>query len=157
MKRKNNQKKIEELTFLKEWNETIIKFFILKSKDNSLEVFHQIINETFNKSDLRGMRMIYKDLNEGTNDLPLIEFNESNQLLSQKFGTDLTECNIKNLTKIKQIVKKGNINNDEEYRLILNRVEEIYADNNQKDQTEILNMLITNYIKKIDNKSNDKL
>ena len=101
--------------------------------------------------------MIYKDLNEGANDLPLIEFNELNQLLSQKFGADLTECNIKNLTKIKQIVKKGNINNDEEYRLILNRVEEIYADNNQKDQTEILNMLITNYIKKIDNKSNDKL
>ena len=148
MKRKINQNKLEELIFLKEWNETIVKFFVLKSKDNSLEIFHQIINETFNKSDLKGMRMIYKDLNEGINDLSLIEFNELNQLLSQKFGTDLTECNNKNLTKIKQIVKKGNINNDEEYRLILNRVEEIYADDNQKEETEILNMLLTNYIKK---------
>lgn len=148
MKRKINQNKLEELTFLKEWNETIVRFFVLKSKDNSLEIFHQIINETFNKSDLKGMRMIYKDLNEGANDLPLIEFNELNQQLSQKFGTDLTECNNKNLTIIKQIVKKGNINNDEEYRLILNRVEEIYADDNQKEKTEILNMLLTNYIKK---------
>lgn len=148
MKRKINQNKLEELIFLKEWNETIVKFFVLKSKNNSLEIFHQIINETFNKSDLKGMRMIYKDLNEGANDLPLIEFNELNQQLSQKFGTDLTECNNKNLTKIKQIVKKGNINNDEEYRLILNRVEEIYADDNQKEETEILNMLLTNYIKK---------
>lgn len=148
MKRKINQNKLEELTFLKEWNETIVNFFASKPKDNSLEIFHQIINETFNKSDLKGMRMIYKDLNEGANDLPLIEFNELNQQLSQKFGTDLTECNNKNLTKIKQIVKKGNINNDEEYRLILNRVEEIYADDNQKEETEILNMLLTNYIKK---------
>lgn len=148
MKRKINQNKLEELTFLKEWNETIVKFFVLKSKDTSLEIFHQIINETFNKADLKGMRMIYKDLNEGANDLPLIEFNELNQQLSQKFGTDLTECNNKNLTKIKQIVKKGNINNDEEYRLILNRVEEIYADDNQKEETEILNMLLINYIKK---------
>ena len=104
MKRKINQNKLEELTFLKEWNETIVRFFVLKSKDNSLEIFHQIINETFNKSDLKGMRMIYKDLNEGANDLPLIEFNELNQQLSQKFGTDLTECNNKNLTIIKQII-----------------------------------------------------
>ncbi|OJV35346.1 MAG: hypothetical protein BGO33_08735 [Bacteroidia bacterium 43-41] len=153
MKRKIDQKYLEELTFLKEWNETIINFLILKSKDNSLDIFHQIITETFNKSDLRGMRMIYKDLNEGANDLPLMELNELNQLLSKKFGRNLTEYNNKNLAKIKRIVKKGNISNEEEYRLILNRVEEIYADDTQKDETKILNMLLTNYIKKIDNKN----
>lgn len=49
MKKEINQKSLEELSFLKEWNCTVIDYFIKKESDPLFNQFHQAIIEAFNK------------------------------------------------------------------------------------------------------------
>ncbi len=145
MKRKLSQKSFEELLFLKEWNLIIADYFVKIWADPIFERFRQIIIETFEKNDLRGMRMIYKDNNGMTIDLSPNDLDKLNQILRKKFGFDLAKVNDKNLAKIKRIIERGHLKSDDEFRLLSNRVDEIYADDSKKDEVEVLNKLMGDY------------
>ena len=145
MKKELSPKKIEELLFLKEWNCTVIDYFIKKEADPLFKQFHQVIIESFNKNNIKGLKTAYTDNNDMARDLPPSDLNELNQILREKFGYDLTKANDQNLAKIKRIVQKGHLKTDDEFRLLLNRVDDIYADDNMKDEVEILNKLMHDY------------
>jgi len=46
---------------------------------------------------------------------------------------------------MKQITQRGHLKSDDEFRLLLNRVDEIYADDGKKDEVEVLNKLMSDY------------
>jgi hypothetical protein len=146
MKRELSQKSFEELSFLKEWILTITDFLLLKyPKAETPTLMRQIVTETFEKSNLRGMRMVYKDMNELSKGLSSIDLEELNRVLKERFGSDLTVYSNKGLAKIQRIIKRGRVNTDDEFRLLSNRVDEIYADDSKKDEVEVLNKLMGDY------------
>ena len=65
-----------------------------------------------------------------------------NLKLRQEFGFDLNDFSNRNNIRIQNILKRGVIRNEEEYRLVSDKVEEIYADDSQKQLICKLNNLL---------------
>ena len=149
MKKKLDQKALDELSFMRDWNWVIVDFLV---KNENEEVFkelfkelHQIISITFDKKDLRGMRMIYNDNNEMARGLSQDKQSELNQILKEKFGFSLERAHDLNLAKINQILQRGYLKNDDEFRLLLSHTDEIYADSSKKKEVETLENLMADY------------
>lgn len=135
-----------ELFFIKEWCLTIMEFMMSYYKKKEIfEEFVDIVKNSFFKQDLRGIKYLYNDTNEWIKDLPDSEVKKLNQILYDKFKVDLQCQNNKDIKKIRQIVKRGKISNEDEYRLLLSRVEDIYDKTENQDEVEQLNRLLRNY------------
>lgn len=146
MKKVLDQKALEELSFMRDWIWEIVDFLV-KNVDEG-KFFKQLyppITETFDKKDLRGMKMMYNDINEMAGDLSLHQLTELNRILREKFGFDLNKAHDKVIAKINRIVQRGYLKNDDEFRLLYSRVDEIYADDSKKEEVEILENLMADY------------
>ena len=66
-----------------------------------------------------------------------------NPALRQEFGFDLNDFSNRNNRRILNILKRGVIRNEEEYRLVSDKVEEIYADDSQEQLVNQLNELLS--------------
>ena len=147
MKKKLSQKDLDELSFMRDWNWVIVDFLVKNDNGEFFKQLYQIISETFDKGNLRGMRMIYNDNNEMARGLSLNKLTELNHILKEKFGFDLDKARDKVLAKINLIVQRGYLENDDEFRLLFSRVDEIYADDSKEKEVEILENLMGNYEK----------
>ena len=65
-----------------------------------------------------------------------------NRKLRQEFGFDLNDFSNHNNRRIQNILRRGVIGNEEEYRLVSDKVEEIYADDSQDQLVCKLNDLL---------------
>ena len=65
-----------------------------------------------------------------------------NSKLRQEFKFDLNDLSNRNNIRIQNILKRGVIRNEEEFRLVSDKVEEIYADDSQKGLVSKLNDLL---------------
>ena len=142
-----NNKQLNELTHIKEWCLTIIEFLISHNQatSTSRNMFVDVINDAFQKQNLKGLRYVYNDINEWAKGILQSDLEELNMLLQNKFGEDLNKQMHRDLIKIAKILKKGNVSNEDEYRLLLSRVDEIFEDDNKKDEIENLNKLLADY------------
>ena len=66
-----------------------------------------------------------------------------NLKLRHEFGFDLNDFSNRNNRRIQNILKRGVIRNEEEYRLVSDMVEEIYADDSQEQLVNQLNELLS--------------
>lgn len=68
MIRKLSQEDLDELSFMRDWMWVITDFLVKNEPSESFkEIFkgmYQAISDTFDKKNLRGMRMAYNDSNE---------------------------------------------------------------------------------------------
>ena len=88
-------------------------------------------------------------MNEWTKGLDINEVLELNKLLNDKFGYNLCE----RFNDLDKIIKRGIINNIDEYKAIINRVEEICSsDTENEKELAVLNQLLIKYEK--DNPAN---
>lgn len=149
MKKELSQEALDELSFMRDWNWVIVDFIV---KNENEEVFkelfkglHQIISITFDKKNLRGMRMMYNDNNEMVRSLSQDKQSELNQILKEKFGFSLERVHDLNLAQINQILQRGYLKNDDEFRLLLSHTDEIYADSSKKKEVETLENLMADY------------
>ena len=106
MRKELSQKALDELSFLKDWNQTIVDFLIKKENTEFFKELYQVITDAFDKKNLNGMRMMYNDTNEMARGLSLNKLIELNQILRDKFGFDLDEDHDKVSAKINLIVQK---------------------------------------------------
>lgn len=144
--RKLNEKQQEELDFIKKWSLFIIqKIEETSGKPGGLAMFVGGINEAYEKQNLRGMRYVFKDINEWARGISPVFENNLNVLLKEKFGKGLNYFSGKNPRKIKQIRKRGKILNPDECRLVAERVGEIYADEAKNEELAALNSLLRGY------------
>ena len=65
-----------------------------------------------------------------------------NRKLRQEFGFDLNDFSNQNNRRIQNILRRGVIRNEEEFRLVSDNVEEIYADDSQEQLVCKLNDLL---------------
>lgn len=148
MAKKLNEDQLKELDQLKEWCSTVIKFILENGPagNTMLMQYEAVINSSYQKKDIRGLRMVAKDTKEWAKGLIESDKNKLNEILESKFGSGLNgEVDKKNVT---QILKKGKIITEDEYRLLLNRVEEIHTDPSKKEEVEMINLLLVEYHKK---------
>lgn len=134
----------EELAFLRDWCTTIIGF--LGELGATVEEWHQVISQTYDKRDLRGLRSLARDIGEWAKGLPPSDVRRLDGRLRSAFGEGIVDQRREDLAKIAQVVARGRISDAEEYRLLHGRVEEIYADDAMQQEVESLNALLLAFI-----------
>lgn len=160
MKRKLNEKQLEELKFKYEWCKTIQEF-INAHEDDSFDVelmqdldsafaeqnpsIHdyliRVLDKAYLEQNLVGLRSSINDYNEDARDLTPAEFEELNAILREKFGEDLVHNRQKDLAKIKRIIKRGKINNEDEFRLLKGRIDELLEEE-KIEEAQLLDKLM---------------
>ena len=144
--------KSDEYLFLRDWILEITRFLYNIAVKENEELASYFLSEftgrteiAYNRRNLRGLKCIFNDINDDANDLDEINKNSLNEILNGKFGFGLEYFNGKTLSKIKSITKRGRIENVDEYRLVSERVERIYADDKKKEELDALNSLLADF------------
>ena len=146
MARKLSDIQLRELGRKKQWCLTSIDFMVTKYGQNA--VYQELVSavmSTYADNGLRGMRSVFRDLNEWARGLSPMHVRELNMLLKEKFGEDLQNESGKDLVKIAQIRKRGKIRTENEFRLVQERTEEIWNDDDKKKEVESLNKLLADF------------
>ena len=97
------------------------------------------------KYKLQARKELLHDINEYVLMLEQPLLHLLNLKLRQEFGFDLNDFSNRNNRRIQNILKRGVIRNEEEYRLVSDMVEEIYADDSQEQLVNQLNELLAAY------------
>jgi hypothetical protein len=147
---KTNENKQEELDkLIKRFD---IFYELLLKNETSEKIFSQardIAYNAYKSNNLTILKRINKELDVWFREMPFDSQFELKQILKEKLNEEIID---KTLDKIKKVVKRGVINNLKEYKLILNRVDEIYADDDKYEEIIKLNELLVDYHKKTDKK-----
>ena len=145
MREELSQKASDELSFIRDWIWVIVDFLVKNESGEIFKEMYQVISDTFDRKNLRGMKMMYNDTNEMARGLSQDKLRELNQILREKFGFGLERDHNIILAKINQILQRGYLKNEDEFRLLLSQSEEIYADNSKKKEVETLENLMVDY------------
>lgn len=85
------------------------------------------------------------DVNEQVRHLSLKDALDIKGIMKEKLGIDFEVVDKHRLKTIDKILKRGKINTPEEYELVYNRVDEIYADPDKSEETAKLDAMLANY------------
>jgi len=107
--------------------------------------YRETLEQVKSRSDLRGMRIMRKDDNEAIRDLPPAEQQRLKLMLAQRVGTDLDAEQRAELERIEELVRADRIETEDDYRLVLGRVEEIYDKPGNADEVGRLNKLLSDF------------
>ena len=148
MKKKSDYSNIME--YIKDWCITVINFK-LEMNETPTEVkklYEPLINgliSNFNSKDKniqRGFKEAYKSLQEEVGYWPDKMKADLNNILYSKFGENIEQDKDK---EIKKIIKRGKINNDDEFRMIDEKVNKICQIGSKLSELEKLNHLLLMY------------
>jgi hypothetical protein len=118
---------MSELEYLQDRSLLIIDFILNKNVGNPIvQQFKSVIQETYAKSNLKGLKTLSRDINAWAKGLPKKDINELELLLAEKFGENLSGDKITHYV-IKQVLKNGKIESEESYRVIYEYLQEISA------------------------------
>jgi hypothetical protein len=113
-----------------------------------MEQTKEILERAYEKKDIKQLKGINKELDVWLREMfRPDEKEELSRLLQEKFGEDTKQVDLKRIEKINKIVKRGKINNKNEYELLLQRVEEIYSDDSKNEEVTELNKLLADFHK----------
>lgn len=150
MKKTND---LPEMKYIKDWCITILEFMAMKS--SGLKPFYEVTKDNLlknytknNKNILKGFKEGYRDINEMAKNLPNDDYLELNKVLVSKFGKSLEDINKKEFSKLDKVIKRGEILNDNEYRLLEDRANEISQSTRQSPEIKTINELLMNYYQK---------
>jgi hypothetical protein len=145
-RRRPSETQLQELEHKKDWCLAIEESKMAREGPSPWTDWSiHIIKRTYLDRDLRGMRQIARDLNEEARYLPKKDLDRLNAVLKEKFGEDLSENRKKDLVKIDRIRKRGRIRSENEFRLVKERTEEIWQDDDKEEENEALNKLLTEF------------
>ncbi len=146
MNKKVSQTKLIEMSFIKDWCLEIMNFFSeVYPMDETPGVFRQIINDASDKGDIRGLRILYNDVNEMAHGVSKSNLVVLNRKLNIKFGMDLDTVKKDNMVRIREMLQKGYLESDDEYRFVSSMIDEIYIDGRRKDKIDAIYKLMDDY------------
>lgn len=141
----NKLKSKDELEYLQRRSLTIIQFIIDKNPDNlMIQKFKKIMEETYNKKNLAGLKTLSRDLNAWAKSLPEKDIRELQTLLLAKFEENLSGDKITH-SIIKKALKTKKIENEESYRVIYEYLIDISNKDPFYNETQELNDLLQLY------------
>jgi hypothetical protein len=100
------------------------------------------VDAALGRSDLRGLKMVRRDLTEWVRGLSGGEVAKLDALLRAQFGEGLTDEAKAQRKEVQNIVRRGCIETDDEYRLLVSYLDEIYRDPSRKEEVEAINALL---------------
>jgi hypothetical protein len=146
---RNSKERIAELLTLRDRCLAISRFLAEGglSEDATTEM-KAAIQAAFERGDLGGLKMFSRDLNEWANGMPPATIARLDDILRSELGEDPrgTESEARDLERI---LHRGTIEDEEEYRLLTRRVEEIYADGSKGGELEKINELLVAFEEKL--------
>jgi hypothetical protein len=123
----NTNTAMSELEYLRDRSLLIIDFILNKNVgDSMMQQFKSVIQETYVKGNLKGLKTLSRDMNAWAKGLPQKDIKELELLLAEKFGENLSGDKITH-TVIKQVLKKGKIETQENYRVVYEYLQDISA------------------------------
>jgi hypothetical protein len=118
---------MNELEYLQDRSLLIIDFILNKNVGNPIvQQFKSVIQETYAKSNLIGLKTLSRDINAWAKGLSKKDIKELELLLAEKFGENLSGDKITHYV-IKQVLKNGKIESEESYRVIYEYLQDISA------------------------------
>lgn len=143
---KNNEYKSNQIDRLRKWCIIVTDFIASLLEDKSLiKNQYDIIDTLYQKRDKKGFETVFNDLNEWALSLSQDNIGNLNLILINSFGKGLHEVNNKSMRKIDSIIKKGLVKNENEFRIIENRVNELSQMNSSSEEINYLNNLLLKY------------
>jgi hypothetical protein len=144
---KNNISNINELEYLRDRSLLIIDFLLNKNVgDSMMQQFKSVIQETYAKGNLKGLKTLSRDMNAWAKGQPQKDIKELEMLLAEKFGENLSGDKITH-TVIKQALKKGKIESNENYRVVYEYLQDISPTDPFYENTAELENLLEAYQK----------
>ena len=151
MKKKSEY--LNEMEYIKDWCITVIDY-ILEMKDISFEV--KAINQSLknglvsnfnssNKNVQKGIKDRYRIMKEEVSYWPDNMKANLDNILYSKFGETISQ--IEKEKEIIKIIKRGKINNDDEFKMIDEKVNEICQTSPKSSELDKLNHLLLKYEK----------
>ena len=143
--KKLTPKQKKELEYLKNRSLLIIDYIIDKDSNPIILQMRETIKIAFEKNDLKGLKEISRDMNAWAKSLSTEDTKELEKLLAGRFREDLTGDQL-TLTIIQEIIKKGEIRNEEEYRIMHEYLQDISEKDVFFDKRLKLEKLLKGYI-----------
>jgi hypothetical protein len=104
--------------------------------------FRKVVEEAYEKRSLKGLRIIRRDFQEWIGDLPPSARTELERGLRSIEGQALDD-------QLSAAIGRGRILTEEECRVVLARVEDIYADPAARNEVELLNRLLADFDRRV--------
>ena len=113
-----------------------------------LEMSRTMVEDIYGARKLRAMYQLEREFDDWVRNLPREEHRLALlELLQKEIGEDFAAKENRRVKRVQKILDRGEILSDAEYRLLLERVEEIYADRDMSATVEAINKLLATYDK----------
>jgi|GEM_PF-4621105 len=136
----------KEVNELADWSEAVTRFLYEgRHSDGMLDLLEMrlsAIRKARERSDLRGLRMVYRDDNEMARGLPLQLRNELDQFLRERFGQGLEKGRRELKKQASAILRRGSIIEAEDYRILETRLASILDDPLKRKEIDAINDLL---------------
>jgi len=146
---RNSKKRTTELLALRDRCLAITRFLAEAGVGEVIATeMRAAIQAAFERGDLRSLKMVSRDLNEWANGMPPATIARLDAILRSELGEDPrgTESEARDLARI---LHRGTIEDEDEYRLLTRRLEEIYADGWKGGELEKINELLVAFEEKL--------
>ncbi len=104
-----------------------------------------LIEKAYREKNVRQLKAADNDINQQLKEIPLSKLTELNLLFQKELGINVKEIETIRLKNIKKIIKKSKINSPDEFYLLEDRVDEIYNEEDKKDELKSINKLLSTY------------
>lgn len=153
--------KNNELEFLREKCLLFNQFMMEKVAPIQMHEFYKesnkLIEKAFKSQNLKPLQVMSKEIDRDIlKHMPLPMAVEFKKFVSDKINIDFDAINKAHGKFIERLLKRGKISNEEEYRLILDRIDDIYSNKDNTDEVKQLNKLLIDFQKVSNTHNNSK-
>jgi hypothetical protein len=135
-----------DMNLLGEWCREVLQYLGAHGDQQTKEVCRQMAEVVNRESrNPKAMKSIARDLEEWTRALPQKEIAELDTLLRANLDVGLKEAQRNRTKAVAGILQRNSIKTEEEYRLLLSHVDEIYSDPSKAVELESINALLRSY------------
>jgi hypothetical protein len=146
VQRKLSESQMQELNALRDKCVLVLQFLNRRGELGDLaRQFSEVIQQSFEANDLRGLRILWKDLSDWSKDLSSDQQLELETLLRVQLHVDSDDERTADVAMVREIQERGRIRNEREYRLVQARVEELRTSQNSVTDVAHLQALLAEY------------
>lgn len=134
----------QELLYLRDRCLSIIRFVRKATGEELMDQLEQIVIETYSKGNMRGMRMVSRDVNAMAKSLQHVDVLELEKMLAQQFGEDL-QGDRTTLRTVRKVLERGIIESVESYRTVHEYLQDILPEDPYFARIDELHRLLNSY------------
>lgn len=139
---RTSQDRTAELSALRDRCVAIVRFIAeLGDPGDLFAQTEEAIHAAFERGDLRGLKMVSKDVDEWAKALSSSQRAKLDDVLRSRFGAECRNAK-EEARELARILQRGTITDREEYSLLSRRADEICADGSKSGELEKINELL---------------